>query len=156
MDVTLLGIVTDVKLLQFANTEAPIDVTLLPMMHSFIWEPKRVSIEHPDTSQLLSKITEVNPLQPEKAAFPIDVTLFGMVTDVSPLQLLKAYWPIDVTLFGITILVRLVQDWNIYLANVVNPGVKVTWVKFEHSSKTFWPQDVTVLGILIDVKPLQR
>ena len=31
-------------------------------------------------------LTEVKPLQPENALFPMEVTLFGMVTDDKPLQ----------------------------------------------------------------------
>jgi hypothetical protein len=31
-------------------------------------------------------LTDVSPLQLEKAETPIDVTLLGMLTDVSPLQ----------------------------------------------------------------------
>ena len=37
---------------------------------------------------LLGMVTEVKPLQSEKASPPIDVTLLGMVTEVKPLQ----YW----------------------------------------------------------------
>ena len=35
---------------------------------------------------LLGMVTEVKPLQPQNAEFPIEVTLFGMVTEVKPLQ----------------------------------------------------------------------
>ena len=31
-------------------------------------------------------VTDVKPLQPEKALSPIDVTLLGMVTDVKSMQ----------------------------------------------------------------------
>ena len=41
--------------------------------------------------------TVVNPLQPEKALLPIDVTELGMVRDVRPLQPQKAAVPMDVT-----------------------------------------------------------
>ena len=63
MDVTLLGMITDVKPLQLENALAPIDVTLLGM------------------------ITDVRPLQPPKASVPMDVTPLPMLTDVKPLQL---------------------------------------------------------------------
>ena len=43
-------------------------------------------------------VTDVNPLQPEKADSPIDVTLLGMVTDVKPLKSKNLSSPIDVTL----------------------------------------------------------
>ena len=42
-------------------------------------------------------ITEVKPVQPEKAAVPIVVTELGMVTEVRPVQPEKAQSPIDVT-----------------------------------------------------------
>ena len=35
---------------------------------------------------LLGMMTEVKPLQPEKADPPIDVTLLGIVIEVKPLQ----------------------------------------------------------------------
>ena len=38
----------------------------------------------------LGIVTEVRPLQPEKAPFPMLVTEFGMVTEVNPLQPMKA------------------------------------------------------------------
>ena len=34
----------------------------------------------------LPMVTEVSPVQPEKAALPIEVTELGMVTEVSPEQ----------------------------------------------------------------------
>ena len=47
---------------------------------------------------LFGMVTDVKPIQLEKALSPIDVTLFEMVTDVSPLQPSKALYLIDVTL----------------------------------------------------------
>ena len=35
---------------------------------------------------LFGIVTEVRPLQPEKAPSPMKVTLFGIVTEVRPLQ----------------------------------------------------------------------
>ncbi len=35
---------------------------------------------------LFGMVTEVKPLQPQNALFPMEVTLFGMVTEVKPLQ----------------------------------------------------------------------
>jgi hypothetical protein len=40
---------------------------------------------------LLGMVTEVIPLQPEKADLPMEVTLLGMVIEVIPLQSLKAW-----------------------------------------------------------------
>ena len=62
IDVTLSGMVTDVKPLQSRKAELSIDVTLSGM------------------------VTDVKPLQPWNAEPPIDVTLSGMVTDIKPLQ----------------------------------------------------------------------
>ena len=45
-------------------------------------------------------VTDVRPLQPEKASLPMLVTLLGMVTDVRPLQPEKASLPMLVTLLG--------------------------------------------------------
>ena len=46
---------------------------------------------------LLGMVMEVSP-QPAKAPYPMLVTLLGMVTEVSSLQFLKASSPMDVTL----------------------------------------------------------
>ena len=35
-------------------------------------------------------VTDVKPVQPRKARYPILITLFGMVTDVKPVQPSKA------------------------------------------------------------------
>ena len=37
-----------------------------------------------------AKVTDVRPVQPEKAELPMLVTLFGMVMDVRPVQPMKA------------------------------------------------------------------
>ena len=60
MDVTLDGIVIDVRFVQKAKAEPPIDVTLEGM------------------------VIEVRPLQPEKAQPTIDVTLEGMTVFLHP------------------------------------------------------------------------
>ena len=85
IDVTLSGMVTDVKPLQFWKAYEPIDVTLSGM------------------------VTDVKPLQTANAPLPIDVTLSGMVTDVKPLQPRKASYPIDVTLSGMVTDVKPLQ-----------------------------------------------
>ena len=51
---------------------------------------------------LLGIVTEVKPLQPEKAEDPMLVTLLGIVTEVKPEQPEKALCPMLVTLLGIT------------------------------------------------------
>ena len=57
-----------------------------------------------------STIILVREAQPEKASFPISVTLEGITTLVREVQSAKAPTPIYVTLSGITILVREVQS----------------------------------------------
>ena len=46
-------------------------------------------------------VTEVRPLQPEKAELPMLVTELGMVTEIRLLQPLKALYPIRSTVDGI-------------------------------------------------------
>ena len=78
-------------------------------------------------------VTEVKPLQPEKALEPIEVTELPMVTEVKPLQSLKADSPIDVTLLGMIIEVKPLQP-----------------------EKADSPIDVTLLGMITEVNPLQE
>ena len=54
---------------------------------------------------LSGMVTEVRPLQPEKARSPMEVTLLGIITEVRPLQDWKAYWPMVVTLSVMVIFV---------------------------------------------------
>ena len=63
IDVTELGMVTEVKLVQLPKAPCLIDVTELGM------------------------VTEVKLEQPLKARLPIDVTELGMVIEVKPVQL---------------------------------------------------------------------
>ena len=60
MDVTLLGMVTEVSALQLKKAISPMLVTLFGM------------------------VTEVGPLQPEKALEPMDVTLVGIIVFLQP------------------------------------------------------------------------
>ena len=76
-------------------------------------------------------MTEVKPVQPEKAELPILVTASGIVTEVKPVQCQKAYLPILVTASGI-----------------------VTEVKPLQSEKASSPILVTDEGMVIEVKPL--
>ena len=55
-------------------------------------------------------VTDVKPLQLQKALKLILVTEFGMVTDVKPLQPEKALFPILVTEFGMMTDVKLLQE----------------------------------------------
>lgn len=57
--------------------------------------------------------TEARPLQPEKAQYPMLVTLLGMVTEVKPLQPRKVLAAILVTLSGMETEVRPLQSRNI-------------------------------------------
>ena len=140
MKVTELGIVTEVKPLQFWKALLPMEVTELGI------------------------VTEVNPLQKKKAASPMEVTELGIMVfrqpaislffavsitalqlpllsyvlfpdsttmEVKPLQLLKALSPMEVTELGI-----------------------VTEVKPRHPSKAHLPMEVTELPIVTEVKLL--
>ena len=78
-------------------------------------------------------VTDVKPLQPEKAPPPILVTEFGIVTDVKPLQPEKALFPILVTEFGIVTDVKPKQ-----LAKALAPILDTVY---------FCPFDVIELGI---------
>ena len=62
-----------------------------------------------DTISFALSVTEDKPLQPEKAAFPMLVTLLGMVTDVRPRHSVKARSPMLVTLLGMVTDVRLLH-----------------------------------------------
>ena len=141
MDVTLLGISMEVKLLQPEKAPLPMDVTLLGI------------------------VTEVKPLHPEKALLPMDVALLGIIVFlhpvtsvlvavsmmalqpflesyfgfpdsttivVKPLQPEKAPSPMDVTLLGISMEVKPLQ-----------------------LPKAPFPMVVTLLPMVTEVKPLQ-
>ena len=88
MVVTLLPMVTLVRLVQHKNAYFPMLVTLFGMV-------------------MLVKL-----VQPKNAEFPMLVTLFGMVMLVRLVQPENAEFPMLVTLFGMVMLVRLVQLWN--------------------------------------------
>ena len=112
-------------------------VTLLPIIYCVTCEPKIFLILEEyeyvfPTMYCELMATEVKPLQPEKAQFPMLVTLLPIVTEVKPLQLRKVSFPMLVTLLGI-----------------------ITEVKPLQPSKAEYPMLVTLLGISIEVKPLQ-
>ena len=52
---------------------------------------------------LLGIVTELSPVQPEKAQEPIDSTPFGIIMEESSLHPSKALLPIDVTLLEMEI-----------------------------------------------------
>ena len=81
-NVTLSGMVTDVKPLHPWKAYSPIDVTLSGM------------------------VTDVKLLQPRKASYPIDMTLSGMVTDIKPLQ----FWYLEVIDYQLFV-VNTVEKW---------------------------------------------
>ena len=56
-------------------------------------------------------VTEVRPLQKEKALLPMLATELPMVTEVRPVQLPKAPKPIEVTLLGMVTEVILSTYW---------------------------------------------
>ena len=91
---------------------------------------------------LSGMVTDVKPLQPEKAPLLIDVTLFGMVTEVSPLQYSKADSPMDVTLLGIIV----------FEHPFIKVLVAVSIMALQLSRESYFGLP---LSTLIDVKPLQ-
>ena len=86
MHVTLLGIVTLIRLEQPLNACCPILVTLFPITTSSIDE--RPLNQEPIVAQLSSIF--LSPLQPLNAELPILVTLFGISILVRPVQSLNA------------------------------------------------------------------
>ena len=69
-------------------------------------------------------ITEVKPVQPEKASFPMVVTALPMVTEVKPLQPEKALSPMEMTEAGIVKVVNLLHFANDLLRIVITvPGI---------------------------------
>ena len=60
-----------------------------------------------------SQVIEVREVQLKKAAYPMLVTLLGIVTEVKEEQLEKASSPMPVTLLGIVIEVREEQLWKV-------------------------------------------
>ena len=107
MLVTLLPMVTEVRLLQSQKALSPMLVTSFPIIYSVTCPPNMLLKLLLDEYALLTivfefRVTEVRLLQPEKADPPILVTLLGMVTEVRLLQPRKVDVPMLVTLLGIT------------------------------------------------------
>ena len=125
MDVTLFGIVTEVRLLQLKKARLPMEITLLgmmtevrpvqpekadsPMVFMFSDSVIFLILEKPlnnDVTFSQSKETSSILLQPKNRLFPIIVGLLFTITDVRPLQLEKALLPMDVTLLGMVTEIR--------------------------------------------------
>ena len=132
IEVTELGIVTDVSPLQLWNTPLPIEVTELGI------------------------ITEVSPLQLSNAEFPIEVTELGIVTDVSPLQDMNAlpaiifvpsFMLIDV-LSGIVPLYL-----NAILPIYINPSGRLSYHAVPLNASALI--EITDSGIVTEVRLLQ-
>ena len=86
-------------------------VTLSPIIYLVTCEPKILDILEKEVYALFTIaseliVTEVKEKQPEKAEFPILVTLLGIVTEVKEEQPEKAEDPMLVTLLGIVIEVK--------------------------------------------------
>ena len=139
---TELGIVTEVKPLQFSNAELPIEVTELGI------------------------VMLINPLQPKNAELPIEVTESGIIVFLQPeinvlvsvliiaLQLsLESYteFPLLTTIDS-----KLLQPMNAELPIEVTELPIVTEVSPLQLLNALLPIEVTELGILIlPVNPLQ-
>ena len=65
-------------------------------------------------------------MQDENAAYPMDVTLLGMVTEVRAVQDENAESPMDVTPSEMVKEVREVQDWNAEFPMVVTDFPSIT------------------------------
>ena len=87
-------------------------------------------------------VTEVRPLQLEKALSPMEVTLLGMVTEVRPLQPEKAELPIEVTLLGITV----------FLVPLINVFVSVSIMALQFSRESYLVLPASTLN---EARPLQ-
>ena len=178
MDVTLLGMVMEVKPVQPENAEPPMDVTLLGMV-KVVKPIQLLNAELPMDVTLLGMVMEVKPVQPENAELLMDVTLLGMVIDVKPVQSWNAALPIVVTLLGISIDIMFIQlekarsaiptvsslrciaeptgiDPLYVYATLPAYTTPSDWL-FNHAvpEKAPLPIDVTLLGIVTDVRPKQ-
>ena len=118
MLVTLLGMVIEVKPVQPLKAKSPILVTLLGMVIDVkFWQLTKAA---PAICSIPAGITyaplkdggryantwslytgDFKPVQREKAAYPMLVTLLGMVIEVKPVQSEKAAYPMLVTQLGI-------------------------------------------------------
>jgi xanthosine utilization system XapX-like protein len=137
--VTLLGIVIEVKLVQFLKVSLPISVKLLGDSNVTV-----VKAAHPKNAP---------STEPPSHPF-IVVTLFGMVMDVKDVQPRNAPPSIVVTLFGMMIEVKLVQFANEFLPIILRLlGVSnITEVKLVRFANADDPIVVTLPGIVMDAK----
>ena len=109
---TELGIVTEVSLFIFWHRRAGIRSTLSPNTNDSIlsdasWKGDAFELL---TSQFRAfHVTEVRPVQPEKAEDPMLVTSLGMVISVNPAQPENACSPMVVTGSGMVISVNPAQ-----------------------------------------------
>ena len=100
MEVTELGIVTDVSPLHSAKAESPMEVTVsgitnLPSLsggHPYLARHTAVEAygKIPFGLNWPGSVTDVSPSHPAKARLPMAVTELGIATDVSPLHPSKA------------------------------------------------------------------
>ena len=103
---------------------------------------------------LFGIVTEVKPLQSQKAPFLMFLTLFGIVTEVKLRQLEKVYSPMLVTPFGIVTDVKLTQLQKAQSPILVTLFGIVTEVKLPQYWKAAPPMLLTLFGSVIEVKQL--
>ena len=98
-------------------------------------------------------MTDANPLQPEKADWPIEVTELGIVTSVifEPLRKLSGN-----NSTSLPIVADVMPPVDILPFEEQFFAFQIRLVKPPQPSKAPSPIDVTELGIVIDVKPLQQ
>ena len=101
-------------------------------------------------------------MQPEKAFFPIDVTVLGMVTVCSPTQPLNAAKPIALMVFGMTVFAQPVIRVPLLVSMIALqspvelyfslPSSTMMLSRLGQLEKGFVPIDVTDFGIETEVK----
>ena len=111
MEVTLSGITIEVKEVQYEKAHSPIEVTLSGIIVeaqpkiNLLVEVSIIALQLFLESYIVfpsSTLIVVKDVQPEKALFPIEVTLSGITIEHKDVQPQKAAQLILVTLSGIT------------------------------------------------------
>lgn len=110
-------------------------------------------------------VTEVKPLQPEKALSPILVTLLEMLMAVRLLQPEKAPLPMHVTLSGMVDFLHPIKSVLVLVSMIALqlsresylglPGITTIDSRPLHPSKAELLMLITLSGMVIDIKALQ-
>ena len=151
MEVTLLGISIEVRLLQPEKAYLPMEVTLLgiivflqPAINVFV-AVSMMALQSLRESYFvlpLSTLMEVRQLQPENADPSMDITLLGISIEVKLLQPQKAVPSKDVTLLGIIV----------FLQPAIKVFVAVSMIALQSLRESYF---VLPLSTLMEVRPIQ-